>query len=133
MTDFAVTNITYSTKDFTTMSASAGTAITADAYAVITPTGPLEDMIIEITNTYAGAIVPLVKAGSSAAGSGELASGLGDLTLTTLANTSGRGILPRLESSRFLQANGTLRIYFPVNAAGQVMALQRGKVNAANA
>ena len=132
MTDFAVTSLTYSTKDFTTTSASAGTAITADAYAVITPVGRLEDLVIEITNTYAGAIVPLVKAGSSAAGAASQGSGLGDLTLTTLANTSGRGILPRLESSRFLQANGTLRIYFPVSAAGQIMVIDRGSVKSGN-
>jgi hypothetical protein len=75
--------------------------------------------------------VPLVKAGAATAGAASQASGLGDLTLTTLANTSGRGILPRLESSRFLQANGTLRIYFPANAAGQIMVIDRGKVNAA--
>ena len=131
MTDFAVTSLTYSTKDFTTMSAAVGTAIVASQTAVITPVGRLEDLLIEITNTYGGPIVPVVKAGSSAAGSGELSSGIGDLTLTTLASTSGRGILPRLESARFLQANGTLRIEFPASAAGQIMVIDRGKVNAA--
>ena len=133
MTDFAVTSLTYSKKDFTTMSAAVGTAIVASQTAVITPVGRLEDLLIEITNTYAGAIVPVVKAGSSAAGSGELSSGIGDLTLTTLANTSGRGILPRLESARFLQANGTLRIEFPASAAGQIMVIDRGAVTAATA
>jgi hypothetical protein len=68
MTDFAVTNITWDDSDFTTMSAAAGMAIVASQTAVITPTGPLENMHIEITNTYAGAIVPVVKAGPTTAG-----------------------------------------------------------------
>jgi hypothetical protein len=122
MADFAVTNVTWGSKDFTTTSAAVGTAIVASETAVITPTGPLEEMVIEISNTYAGAIVPVVKAGANPPAS---SAGLGDLTLTTLANTSGRGILPPLESARFLQANGTLRIDFPANAAGYIIAMQK--------
>lgn len=127
MTDFAVTSLTWDDDDFSTASAGVGTAITADAYAVITPTGPLEEMVILISNTVAGAIVPVVKAGANPPAS---SAGLGDLTLTTLANTSGRGILPPLESARFLQANGTLRIYFPVSATGYVAAFQKPHVTA---
>lgn len=128
MTDFAVTNLAWDDDDFSTASAAVGTAIVASQYAVITPSGPLEDMVIIISNTYAGAIVPLVKAGSTAAGAASGSAGLGDLTLTTLANSTGRGILPPLESARFLQANGTLRIYFPANAAGYIAAFQKPTV-----
>ena len=37
-------------------------------------------------------------------------------------------MLPPLESARFLQANGTLRIYFPTNAAGYIIAMQKPTV-----
>lgn len=124
MTDFAVTNVTWDDDDVVATNGTVGTAIVAAQYAVITPTGPLEDMVILYTNTYGGAIVPLVKAGAGAA----FSAGLGDLTLTTLANTTGVGILPPLESARYLQANGTLRIYFPTNAAGYIMAFQKPTV-----
>ena len=67
MTDFAVTNVAWDDNDVTATNGTVGTAIVAAQYAVITPTGPLEDMVIIYTNTYAGAIVPLVKAGAGAA------------------------------------------------------------------
>lgn len=128
MTDFAVTNVTWDDSDVTATNGTVGTAIVASQTAVITPTGPLEDMVIIYTNTYAGAIVPVVKAGPTTAGRAAQSSGLGDLTLTTLANSTGRGILPPLESARFLQANGTLRITFPANAAGYIIAFQKPTV-----
>lgn len=130
MADFAVTNVTQDDNDVTAIGGTAGTAITASQTAVITPTGPLENMVIVYTNTYAGAIVPVVKAGASTAGAASSSSGLGDLTLTTLANTTGVGILPPLESARFLQANGTVRITFPANSAGYIVAMQKPTVKA---
>jgi hypothetical protein len=125
MADFAVANLTWDDDDFTTASAAVGTAIVASQTAVITPTGPLEEMVILISNTYGGAIVPVVKAGDDPPA---MSAGLGDLTLTTLANTTGRGLLPPLESARFLQSNGTLRIEFPENAAGYIAAFQKPHV-----
>jgi len=127
MTDFAVTNVTWDDNDVVATNGTVGTAIVASQTAVITPTGPLEDMVILYSNTYGGAIVPVVKAGDDPPA---MSAGLGDLTLTTLANTTGWGILPPLESARFLQNNGTLRISFPANAAGYIIAMQKPKVRA---
>lgn len=125
MADFAVTNVTWDDDDRTAFNGTVGTAIVASQTAVITPTGLLEDMVILYSNTYAGSIVPVVKAGDNPPA---LSAGIGDLTLTTLANSTGFGILPPLESARFLQSNGTLRIEFPANAAGYIVAFQKPKV-----
>lgn len=127
MTDFAVTNVTWDDDDVTAFNGTVGTAIVASQTAVITPTGPLEDMVILYSNSYAGSIVVTVKAGDDPPA---MSAGIGDLTLTTLANSTGFGIMPPLESARFLQNNGTLRISFPANAAGYIVALQKPNVKA---
>jgi hypothetical protein len=128
MTDFAVTNVTWDDDDVVAVNGAVGTAIVASQTAVITPKGPLEDLVILYTNTFGGAIVPVVKAGATTAGAASQSAGLGDLTLTTLANTTGVGIMPPLESARFLQANGTLRITFPADAAGRIQVFQKPTV-----
>ncbi|MEN6426108.1 MAG: hypothetical protein ABFE13_12135 [Phycisphaerales bacterium] len=127
MTDFAVTNVTWDDDDVTAFNGTVGTAIEASKTAVITPTGPLEELVVLYSNTYAGAIVPIVEAGDNPPA---MSAGIGNLTLTTLANSTGFGMLPPLESARFLQSNGTLRIQFPANAAGYIIAFQKPHVKA---
>ena len=122
MADFAVTNLTWVDHDITPNDG-LGTALQTGV-ATITPTGPLEEMVIYLTNTFAGAVIPRVEAGSGPS------AGMGDLVLTTLANSTGTGILPPLESARFLQADGTLKITFPANAAGWIVCMQKPAVSA---
>ena len=125
MADTAITSITWDDNDGTNVAAGQGTAMDAANTMVITPTGPLEDMVIMITNTEGSTNVVTVKKGASSAAQ---SSGLGDLVLTTVAATTGRIILPPLESARFLQANGTVRITVEAGMTGFIMALQKKTV-----
>lgn len=125
MADTAVTNITWDDDDGTNIAAGQGTAIVHANTHVITPTGPLEEMIIIVDNTEGSTNTVTVLAGNDPpAGS----AGLGDKTFTAIAATTGRIILPPLESARFLQANGTVRIDVEANTTGFILALQRPHV-----
>jgi len=128
MADTAITSITWDDNDGTNVAAGQGTAMDAANTMVITPTGPLEDMVIMVTNTEGSTNVVTVKAGPTTAGRAAQSSGLGDLLLTTIAATTGRIILPPLESARFLQANGTVRITVEAGMTGYIMALQKKTV-----
>ena len=99
-----------------------GTAIVHANTHVITPTGPLEDMVIMVRNTEGSTNVVTVKAGDNPPAD---AAGLGDLALTTIAATTGMIILPPLSSARFLQDNGTVRITVESNMTGYIIAMQR--------
>ena len=127
MADTAVTNIVWDDDDGTNIAAGQGTAIVHANTHVITPTGPLEDMVIIITNTEGTTNVVTVLAGNDPpAGS----AGLGNKALTTITATSGQIILPPLESARFLQANGTVRIDVESGMTGFILAMQKPTVSA---
>jgi hypothetical protein len=125
MADFAVTNLTWDDNDGTSCAAGLGTAIDATKTAVITPTGPLENMVIIVRNTEGSTNVVTVKAGDNPpAGS----AGLGDKAFTTIDATTGAILLPPLESARFLQDNGTVRLTFETSMTGFILAFQKPTV-----
>lgn len=124
MADTAITSITWDDNDGTSCAAGLGTAIAAANTHVITPTGPLENMVIIVRNTEGSTNTVTVKAGAGAA----LSAGLGDKTFTTVDATTGAILLPPLESARFLQANGTVRITVEAGMTGFILAFQKPTV-----
>ena len=125
MADTAVVNITWDDDDGTNIAAGQGTAIVHANTHVITPTGPLEEMVIIIDNTEGSTNVVTIVAGDDPpAGS----AGIGAKALTTIAATTGRILLPPLESARFLQNDGTVRITVEAGMTGFILALQRPHV-----
>jgi hypothetical protein len=126
MADTAVVNVVWDDNDVTSLEG-AGTAIVHANTHVITPTGPLEDMVIIVRNTEGSTNAVTVLAGDNPpAGS----MGLGNKTYTTIAATTGDVILPPLESARFLQDNGTVRITVEANMTGFIIAMQKPRVDA---
>jgi hypothetical protein len=125
MADTAIVNSTLSKTDVLNVKIGQGTALDAANTMVITPTGPLEEMVILITNTEGSTNVVTVKAGDNPPAD---AAGQGDLVLTTIAATTGHVILPPLSSSRFLQDNGTLRITVEAGMTGFIQAIQMPQV-----
>lgn len=125
MADTAVTNVVWDDNDGTSISAAVGTAIVAADTHVITPTGPLEEMVIIIRNTEASTNVVTVLAGDDPPAQ---SAGLGNKALTTIVATTGMIILPPLESARFLQNNGTVRITVEAGMTGFIIALQKPAV-----
>ena len=49
-------------------------------------------------------------------------------SLTTIAATTGIVVLPPLESARFLQNNGTLRLTVEAGMTGKIIAMQKPTV-----
>ena len=127
MADTAITNITWDDDDGTNIAAGQGTAIVDGNTHVITPTGRLEDMVIIVDNTEGSTNVVTVLAGDNPPA---MSAGLGNKALTTIAATTGRIILPPLESARFLQDNGTVRITVEAGMTGFILALQKPRVSA---
>jgi hypothetical protein len=125
MADTAVTNITWDDDNVTSISAAVGTAIVSGDTHVITPTGPLEDMVIIVRNTEGSTNTITILAGDDPPA---MSSGIGNLTPTTIAATTGCVILPPLESARYLQNNGTLRINVEAGMTGYIIALQKPTV-----
>jgi hypothetical protein len=124
MANTAISLVTWDDDDVTSI-AGTGTAIVHANTHVITPTGPLEDLIIIITNTEGSTNEVTVKAGDDPpAGS----AGLGDKTFTTLGATTGQVILPPLESARFLQNDGTVHITVESGMTGKITAMQKPTV-----
>jgi len=124
MADTAVVNIVWDDDDVTSLEG-AGTAIVHANTHVITPTGPLEQMVIIVRNTEASTNVVTVLAGDNPPA---MSAGLGNKALTTIAATTGDVILPPLESARFLQNNGTVRITVEAAMTGFIIALQKPTV-----
>jgi hypothetical protein len=125
MADTAIVNITWDDNDGTDVAAGQGTAIVHANTHVITPTGPLEEMVIMVTNTEGSTNAVTVKAGDNPPAD---AAAQGDKTFTTISATTGRIILPPLSSARFLQDNGTVRITVESGMTGYIMAMQRPRV-----
>lgn len=128
MADTAITNIVWDDDDVTSISAAIGTAIVSGNTHVITPTGPLEDMVILVRNTEGSTNTITILAGDDPPAT---SAGIGNKTPTTIAATTGMVILPPLESARFLQNNGTVRIDVETSMTGYIIALQKPTVTAA--
>jgi hypothetical protein len=100
----------------------AGTAIVAANGHVITPTKRSGKVLIRLRNTFAGAKVFTVEAGdnppASSAGQGDLTMSLADGSTTAVD-----GWLC-LETARFLQSNGTIRITVAASTTGTITAFQ---------
>jgi hypothetical protein len=124
MADTAITNVVWDDNDVTSI-AGTGTAIVHANNHVITPTGPLEEMLIIVTNTEGSTNAVTVKAGDNPPAQ---SAGLGDKTFTTIGATTGQVILPPLESARFLQSNGTVIITVEAGMTGKITAMQRKSV-----
>ena len=130
MADTAITSITWDDNAVTSISAAVGTAIVSGDVHVITPTGPLENMVILVRNTEGSTNTVTVKAGSTTAGAAAQSAGLGDFVSAAIAATTGMIVLPPLESARFLQANGTIRVAVEAGMTGYIIALQKPTVTA---
>lgn len=125
MADTAVPLSTYADLTALNIKAGQGTAIVAADTHVITPTGPLEDLIILVANTEGTTNTVTVKAGDNPPAQ---SAGQGDWTSAAIAATTGHVILPPLESARFLQDNGTLRITVEAGMTGWIQAFQRPQI-----
>lgn len=77
---------------------------------------PTEELLIVVNNTFAGTKVVTIKAGDSPPAS---ASGQGDLAITCATSTNGIPI--RIDSSRFLQADGTIEIDLAASMTGTIV------------
>lgn len=100
----------------------AGTAIVAANNHVITPTKGSGKVLIRLRNTFAGAKVFTVLAGDSPPAQ---SSGQGNLTMS-LADGSTTPVVGWLclESARFLQDDGTIRITVAAATTGNITAFQ---------
>ena len=77
---------------------------------------PTEELLIVVNNTFAGTKVVTIKAGDSPPA---LAAGQGDLAITCAASTD--GIPLRVESARFLQADGTINLDIAASMTGTIV------------
>lgn len=100
----------------------AGTAVVAANGHVITPTKGSRKVLIRLVNTFAGAKVFTVVAGdsppASAAGQGNLDISIADGSTTPVAK------YVVLDSARFMQDNGTIRITVAASTTGFITAFQ---------
>ena len=120
MVDLAMTTVEQSLTLGTSIAAGTGTALDAAKTHVITPTGRLEDMVILVQNTEGSTNVITFLAGDNPPAT---SAGQGTLALT-LAATTGYQLMPRLESARFLQDNGTVRFTLEGSTTGFCMPIQ---------
>lgn len=90
------------------------TLVTNGAY--FTPTSPLEEYIVRVTNTHTSAHDVTVKAGDSPPA---LLAGQGDLAEEVVADT-GDVILGPLTSGRFMQDDGNVNIDFATGHVGAI-------------
>jgi multidrug efflux pump subunit AcrA (membrane-fusion protein) len=125
MADTAVATVTQSKTAVTDAAIGLGTAIATGNTHVITPAGPLEEMEIRVANTTGTTKTVTVKAGVKPAAD---AMGQGDFVSAAIAATTGIVLLPPLSSSRFLQANGTVRIDVETGMTGFILPIQIPRV-----
>lgn len=101
-------------------------AVTADpAGTDVDPTNghivsgvPLEELMLEIDSTFAGAKVFTVLAGASPPA---LSAGQGDLAVSLNASV---GLVGPFESARFAQADGSLHVNVAASATGTIKAIR---------
>lgn len=100
----------------------AGTAIVHANTHVITPTKPLSKVAVRLTNTTASSKDFTILAGDNPPAH---SAGQGDLVVTLGAGDSTPVIKwVVLESARFIQDNGTIRINVASSTTGNIAALQ---------
>jgi hypothetical protein len=102
---------------------SAGTTADPTNDHVVTPTGPLEDLVLVFKNTNGSARTATILKGDSPPA---LSAGQGDLVISVPA-TSGVRMITGLESARYLHADGTIEIDLETSFAGTVHAYQKGR------
>jgi hypothetical protein len=125
MADTAISLSTYADLTALNVKIGQGTAIVHANTHVITPTGPLEDLIILVANTEGSTNTVTVLAGDDPPAQ---SAGQGAWTSAAIAATTGHVILPPLESARFLQNNGTVRITVEADMTGWIQAFQRPQI-----
>lgn len=100
----------------------AGTAIVHANTHVITPSGPSSKLAIRLTNTTASEKTMTILAGDNPPAD---AAGQGDLVLTFAAGDSTPVIKwVVIESARFIQNNGTVRINVAASTTGNIAAIE---------
>ena len=115
----ADTAITVTTLALNTSTAQpAGTAIVAANTHVITPTKPMSKVIVRLNNTFAGSKDFTILAGDNPPAD---AAGQGNLVIAIAQDAT---VLVPLESSRFVQSNGTIRIDVAASTTGFISAIQ---------
>ena len=100
-------------------SGAAPTATAIDAtnsHVIAASATPTEALLIAVNNTFAGTKAPTTNAGDSPPAS---AAGQGDLAITCATSTNGIPI--RIDSSRFLQADGTIEIDLAASMTGTIV------------
>lgn len=127
MADYAVATVNLAVAGDYTIDTGVGTAIVAADTAVITPSGCLEDGFLVVQNTFNGAKVVTLAAGDNppadSSGQGSLAVSVADGDASYAAE-----IIGGLESARFLQNNGTLRVTVAANMTGFIYWVQLPRV-----
>jgi hypothetical protein len=117
MADTAVATVSLAKAGDYTIDTGVGTAIVHADTHVITPTGRLEDGFLVVQNTFNGAQEVTVLAGDNppaySAGQGNLVVEVADGDASYAAE-----IIGGLESARFLQNNGTLRVTVEAGMTG---------------
>ena len=100
-----------------------GEAIDATGTTVITPAGPIEEMVIMVINTTAAEKVTTLAIGDNPPAN---AAGIGTVTLTlgTGNVTPTFGFFGPLSSSRFIQNDGTVHLTHASSMTGFVLAFQ---------
>lgn len=110
MADTAVATVSLAKAGDYTIDTGVGTAIVHANTHVITPTGRLEDGFLVVQNTFNGAKTVTVLAGDNPPAQ---SAGQGNLAAVSVADgdaSYAAEIIGGLESARFLQDNGTLRV-----------------------
>jgi len=125
MADTTVATVDLSKTAMTDAAIGLGTAIAAANTHVITPNGPLEEMVIRVANTEASTNVVTVLAGDNPPAGSE---GQGNFVSAAIDATTGIVILPPLESARYLQDNGTVRITVEAGMTGFILPIQVPRV-----
>ena len=127
MVDFAIATVSMTVADDYITDTGVGTAIDATKTGVVTPTGRLEDGFLVVQNTFNGAKAVTILAGDNppadAAGQGSLVTTPADGDASYAAT-----IVAGLESARFLQNNGTLRMTFATSMTGFVYWVQLPRI-----
>ena len=103
------------TTAYNTGAAPTATAIDPTNGHVITPAGPPEELLIIVNNTTVSTKTVTIKAGANPPA---LSAGQGDLVVTCAASTN--GIPLRVDSSRFVQADGTINLDIAASMTGTI-------------
>jgi hypothetical protein len=102
---------------YNTGAAPTATAIDPANHHVITPGATQgEELLVSVNNTFAGTKTVTIKAGANPPA---LSAGQGDLVVTCTASTNGIPI--RVETSRFVQADGTINLDIAAAMTGTIV------------